>query len=186
MRNSWDADDIVSRKARVEAILQGVGYSLIHFRRSLLSRIFIVKKTGIDRVETHTQWEWIGMSWQVIPEPQKANKPWSPSLTQCHPPPLSILPPPPSTPQTKGVTRDHKWITREAIRRNIRRFFLDYPPLTQPEFNVPTDASLTELYRAYYGASSSPVRFIKAVNSVAASNVKADSVRQLRWILCGR
>ncbi|XP_037789699.1 von Willebrand factor A domain-containing protein 7-like [Penaeus monodon] len=83
--------------------------------------------------------------------------------------------------QTKGVTRDHKWITREAIRRNIRRFFLDYPPLTQPEFNVPTDASLTELYRAYYGASSSPVRFIKAVNSVAASNVKADSVRQLRY-----
>ncbi|XP_063592197.1 von Willebrand factor A domain-containing protein 7-like [Penaeus indicus] len=83
--------------------------------------------------------------------------------------------------QTNGVTRDHKWITREAIRRNIRRFFLDYPPLTQPNFNVPTDASLTELYRAYYGASSSPVRFIKAVNSVAASNVKADSVRQLRY-----
>ncbi|XP_027213280.2 von Willebrand factor A domain-containing protein 7 [Penaeus vannamei] len=83
--------------------------------------------------------------------------------------------------QTTGVTRDHKWITREAIRRNIRRFFLDYPPLTQPDFNVPTDASLTELYRAYYGAASSPVRFVKAVNSVAASNVKADSVRKLRY-----
>ncbi|XP_042873279.1 von Willebrand factor A domain-containing protein 7-like [Penaeus japonicus] len=83
--------------------------------------------------------------------------------------------------QTTGVTRDHKWITREAIRRNLRQFFLDYPPLTEPGFNVPTDASLTELYRAYYGVSSSPVRFIKAVNSIAASNVKADSVRQLRF-----
>ncbi|XP_042873286.1 von Willebrand factor A domain-containing protein 7-like [Penaeus japonicus] len=83
--------------------------------------------------------------------------------------------------QTTGVTRDHKWITREAIRRNLRQFFLDYPPASEPGFNVPTDASLTELYHAYYGAAASPARFIKAVNSIAASNVKADSLPQLKY-----
>ncbi|XP_063613332.1 von Willebrand factor A domain-containing protein 7-like [Penaeus indicus] len=83
--------------------------------------------------------------------------------------------------QTTGVTRDHKWITREAIRRNLRQFFLDYPPASLPGFNVPTDASLTELYHAYYGAAASPARFIKAVNSIAASNVKADSLPQLKY-----
>ncbi|XP_071525808.1 von Willebrand factor A domain-containing protein 7-like [Panulirus ornatus] len=82
--------------------------------------------------------------------------------------------------QTVGVTRDHKWITREAIRVNIRRFFLDNPPPSQPNFNVPTTASLTQLYHAYYGAASSPARFIKAVNSIAAANVKADSATQVR------
>ncbi|XP_063860185.1 von Willebrand factor A domain-containing protein 7-like [Scylla paramamosain] len=83
--------------------------------------------------------------------------------------------------QTAEVTRDHKWITREAIRRNIRRFFLHNPPPTQPGFTVPTDASLSQLYHAYYGASASPARFINAVNSIAASNVRADSARQLRY-----
>ncbi|MPC24810.1 von Willebrand factor A domain-containing protein 7 [Portunus trituberculatus] len=83
--------------------------------------------------------------------------------------------------QTTEVTRDHKWITREAIRRNIRRFFLDNPPPSQPGFTVPTDASLSQLYHAYYGASASPARFINAVNSIAASNVRADSARQLRY-----
>lgn len=82
--------------------------------------------------------------------------------------------------QTVGVTRDHKWITREAIRRNIRRFFLDSPPPEQSDFNVPTDASLSELYQAYYGDYASPARFINAVNSIAAANVRADSARQLR------
>lgn len=83
--------------------------------------------------------------------------------------------------QTVGVTRDHKWITREAIRRNIRRFFLDNPPPEQSDFNVPTDASLSELYHVYYGAYASPARFINAVNSIAAANVRADSARQLRY-----
>ncbi|CAL4124402.1 unnamed protein product, partial [Meganyctiphanes norvegica] len=83
--------------------------------------------------------------------------------------------------QMVGETRDHKWITREGIRRNIRNFFLNYPPPGQPDFSVSTKASLTELYHAYYGEAASPTRFIKAVNSIAASNVRADSARQLRY-----
>ncbi|ROT70713.1 putative von Willebrand factor A domain-containing protein 7 [Penaeus vannamei] len=46
---------------------------------------------------------------------------------------------------------------------------------------TPTTTTLTELYHAYYGSTSSPTRFIKAVNSIAASNVKADSSAQLRY-----
>ncbi|KAG7160513.1 von Willebrand factor A domain-containing protein 7-like 1 [Homarus americanus] len=82
--------------------------------------------------------------------------------------------------QTEGVTRDHKWITREAIRRNLRQFFMDNPPLSEPDFYVPPTATLTELYHAYYGTASSSARFIKAVNSITAANVKADSATQLR------
>ncbi|XP_042877878.1 von Willebrand factor A domain-containing protein 7-like [Penaeus japonicus] len=81
--------------------------------------------------------------------------------------------------QMAGETRDHEWLTREAIRRNIRRFFLAHPP--RPDFFVPAEATLTELYHAFYGSSSSPTRFIKAVNSIAAANVKADSSAQLRY-----
>ncbi|XP_063588366.1 von Willebrand factor A domain-containing protein 7-like isoform X2 [Penaeus indicus] len=81
--------------------------------------------------------------------------------------------------QMKGETRDHEWLTREAIRRNIRRFFMAHPP--RPDFFVPYEATLTELYHAYYGSTSSPTRFIKAVNSIAASNVRADSSAQLRY-----
>ncbi|XP_066988302.1 uncharacterized protein [Macrobrachium rosenbergii] len=83
--------------------------------------------------------------------------------------------------ETKGVTRDHKWITREAIRRNLRQFFIDYPPADKPEFVVPESASLTELYHAYYGSSASPARFIRAVNTIAESNVHADSSKSLRY-----
>ncbi|XP_037789385.1 von Willebrand factor A domain-containing protein 7-like [Penaeus monodon] len=81
--------------------------------------------------------------------------------------------------QMQGETRDHEWLTREAIRRNIRRFFMANPP--RPDFFVPYEATLTELYHAYYGSTSSPTRFIKAVNSIAAANVKADSSAQLRY-----
>ncbi|XP_064098255.1 von Willebrand factor A domain-containing protein 7-like [Macrobrachium nipponense] len=83
--------------------------------------------------------------------------------------------------ETKGITRDHKWITREAIRRNLRQFFIDYPPADKPEFVVPESASLTELYHAYYGSSASPARFIRAVNTIAESNVHADSSTTLRY-----
>ncbi|XP_066988330.1 uncharacterized protein [Macrobrachium rosenbergii] len=83
--------------------------------------------------------------------------------------------------QTTGVTRDHKWITREAVRRNIRQFFVDFPPPSKPDFNVPAAASLTELFHAYYGEEVSAARFIRAVNSIAAANVKADSASQFRY-----
>ncbi|XP_042211952.1 von Willebrand factor A domain-containing protein 7-like [Homarus americanus] len=79
----------------------------------------------------------------------------------------------------EGETRDHEWITREAIRRNIRDFFLKYPPA--PDFVVSENATLTELFHSYYGPTSSPTRFIKAVNSIAAANVKADSLQQYRY-----
>lgn len=83
--------------------------------------------------------------------------------------------------QTTEETRDHKWITREAIRRNIRQFFLDFPPPSQPEFNIPGKATLTQIYHAYYGDHTSPARFINAVNTIAASNVNADSAAHLRY-----
>ncbi|XP_068237397.1 von Willebrand factor A domain-containing protein 7-like [Palaemon carinicauda] len=83
--------------------------------------------------------------------------------------------------ETTGLTRDHKWITREAIRRNLRQFFINYPPPEKPEFIVPESASLTELYHAYYGAQASPARFIRAVNTIAESNVHADSSKSLRY-----
>ncbi|XP_068232515.1 von Willebrand factor A domain-containing protein 7-like [Palaemon carinicauda] len=83
--------------------------------------------------------------------------------------------------QTTGITRDHKWITREAVRRNIRQFFIDFPPPSKPDFNIPTTASLTELFHAYYGDEVSAARFIRAVNSIAAANVKGDSASQFRY-----
>ncbi|KAK4307782.1 hypothetical protein Pmani_020476 [Petrolisthes manimaculis] len=79
-----------------------------------------------------------------------------------------------------GVTRDHEWITREGIRRNIRQFFLDHPPENNPSIYLPTDASLTQLFHVYYGDTASPTRFIKAVNSIAMANVKTDSSHQYR------
>ncbi|KAK3858686.1 hypothetical protein Pcinc_035140 [Petrolisthes cinctipes] len=80
-----------------------------------------------------------------------------------------------------GPTRDHEWITREGIRRNIRQFFLDYPPSDNPSIHLPIDASLTQLFHAYYGNTASPTRFIKAVNSIAMANVKTDSSQQYRY-----
>ncbi|KAK4293733.1 hypothetical protein Pmani_033592 [Petrolisthes manimaculis] len=80
-----------------------------------------------------------------------------------------------------GATRDHEWITREGIRRNIRQFFLDHPPEDNPSIYLPTDASLTQLFHAYYGDTASPTRFIKAVNSIAMANVKTDSSHQYRY-----
>ncbi|XP_076061138.1 von Willebrand factor A domain-containing protein 7-like [Oratosquilla oratoria] len=83
--------------------------------------------------------------------------------------------------QMMGPTSNHKAITREAVRRNIRKFFLRNPPVGVPDFNIPTTASLEEIYRAYYGPRSSPVRFIKAVNSIASANVLFDSMDQFRF-----
>ncbi|XP_076061129.1 uncharacterized protein LOC143036957 [Oratosquilla oratoria] len=83
--------------------------------------------------------------------------------------------------QMTGPTSNHKAITREAIRRNIRNFFLKNPPTGEPSFNIPTTASLEEIYQTYYGPRSSPVRFIKAVNSIASANVLFDSMDQFRF-----
>nr|XP_045594468.1 von Willebrand factor A domain-containing protein 7-like isoform X1 [Procambarus clarkii] len=83
--------------------------------------------------------------------------------------------------QATEVTRDHEWITREAVRRNIRDFFLAYPPGGRPDFLLPADATLTELFHTYYGETASPTRFIKAVNSIVAANVQADSLPQYRF-----
>ena len=53
-------------------------------------------------------------------------------------------------------------ITREALRREVRRLFLEDPPAEiEGVFELPEDATLTELYRAYYGKDSSPTRFYK-------------------------
>lgn len=83
--------------------------------------------------------------------------------------------------EAAGVTRDHEWITREAIRQNIRAFFLAYPPGGRPDFFLPEDATLTQLFHAYYGDISSPTRFIKAVNSIVDANIQADSSSQYRY-----
>ncbi|XP_050738673.1 von Willebrand factor A domain-containing protein 7-like [Eriocheir sinensis] len=83
--------------------------------------------------------------------------------------------------EIKGENRDHEWITNEGIRRNIRQFFLTYPPPTNPDLTLPEDASLSELFHLYYGSKASPTRFIKAVNSIAMANVNSDSSQQLRY-----
>ncbi|XP_071536581.1 von Willebrand factor A domain-containing protein 7-like [Panulirus ornatus] len=83
--------------------------------------------------------------------------------------------------EVEGESRDHEWITREGIRQNILAFFRANPPGGKPDFVVPDDSTLTQLFHAYYGPSSSPTRFIKAVNSIAAANVQADSSPQLRY-----
>ncbi|KAK7087105.1 hypothetical protein SK128_001406 [Halocaridina rubra] len=84
--------------------------------------------------------------------------------------------------QASGETRDHEWITREGIRRSIRKFFIaNPPPDSPPDFFLPEDATLSEIYHGYYGETMSPTRFIKAVNSIAAANVKTDSAPQTRY-----
>ncbi|XP_068223894.1 LOW QUALITY PROTEIN: uncharacterized protein [Palaemon carinicauda] len=80
-----------------------------------------------------------------------------------------------------GDTWDHKAITREAIRREIRRFFLEVPPPSNETFSIPEDASLSQIFRYYYGATASPARFIKAVNSITWANAMAEAGGQIRF-----
>ncbi|KAG0719672.1 von Willebrand factor A domain-containing protein 7 [Chionoecetes opilio] len=71
--------------------------------------------------------------------------------------------------------------TQEGIRRNIREFFLTYPPPDSPSFYLPEGASLSQLFHLYYGTNASPTRFIKAVNSIAIANINSDSSQQFRY-----
>ncbi|XP_071539179.1 uncharacterized protein [Panulirus ornatus] len=80
-----------------------------------------------------------------------------------------------------GETWDHKAITREALRREVRRFFLESPPPANQTLTIPEDASLSQIFRAYYGPTSSPTRFIKAVNSITWSNAMTEASGQLRF-----
>ncbi|MPC19373.1 von Willebrand factor A domain-containing protein 7 [Portunus trituberculatus] len=75
--------------------------------------------------------------------------------------------------QMVGQTTDHKAITREALRREVRRFFLDVTP-ANASLTIPEDASLSEMFRTVYGSSASPARFIK------------DFYSQSTWIELGR
>ncbi|XP_042891136.1 von Willebrand factor A domain-containing protein 7-like [Penaeus japonicus] len=81
-----------------------------------------------------------------------------------------------------GLSWDHKAITREALRREVRRFFLEFPPpSSNGTFSIPEDATLTQIFRLYYGPTSSPTRFIKAVNSIAWSNAMTEAGGQVRF-----
>ncbi|XP_064083933.1 LOW QUALITY PROTEIN: uncharacterized protein LOC135199706 [Macrobrachium nipponense] len=80
-----------------------------------------------------------------------------------------------------GETWDHKAITREGIRREIRRFFLDLPPPTNDTFSIPEDATLSQIFRYYYGPTASPARFIKAVNSITWANAMTEASGQIRF-----
>ncbi|XP_066942227.1 LOW QUALITY PROTEIN: uncharacterized protein [Macrobrachium rosenbergii] len=80
-----------------------------------------------------------------------------------------------------GETWDHKAITREGIRREIRRFFLDLPPPTNDTFSIPEDATLSQIFRYYYGPTASPARFIKAVNSITWANAMTEAGGQIRF-----
>ncbi|XP_069161847.1 uncharacterized protein [Procambarus clarkii] len=81
-----------------------------------------------------------------------------------------------------GLTWDHKAITREALRREVRRFFMENPPVEDLDaFYIPEDASLTQVFRAVYGPNSSPTRFIKAVNNIAWSNAMTEASGQMRY-----
>ena len=82
--------------------------------------------------------------------------------------------------QASHQYKDHEGITREAIRRNIREVFLTYPPSSNPDLSLPSDASLSQLFHLYYGANASPTRFLKAVNSITTANINSDSSYQLR------
>ncbi|XP_071539177.1 uncharacterized protein [Panulirus ornatus] len=84
--------------------------------------------------------------------------------------------------QMTGDTWDHKAITREALRLEVRRYFLENPPpSSNGSFTIPEDASLSQIFRAYYGPTSSPTRFIKAVNSITWSNAMTEASGQLRY-----
>ncbi|KAK8405077.1 hypothetical protein O3P69_001568 [Scylla paramamosain] len=85
------------------------------------------------------------------------------------------------THQASDKYRDHEWITQEGIRRNIREFFLAFPPPSNPSLHLPEDATLSQLFHLYYGSTASPTRFIKAVNSIAMSNINTDSSYKLRY-----
>ena len=56
----------------------------------------------------------------------------------------------------------HQAITREALRREVRRFFLDVTP-ANASLTIPEDASLSQMFRIVYGSSASPARFIKVL-----------------------
>ncbi|KAG0711995.1 von Willebrand factor A domain-containing protein 7 [Chionoecetes opilio] len=73
-----------------------------------------------------------------------------------------------------GPTTDHKAITREALRREVRRFFLEVEPANST-LTIPEDASLSQIYRAVYGISASPARFMQAVNDIAWSNAMTEA-----------
>ncbi|KAK7079816.1 hypothetical protein SK128_002465 [Halocaridina rubra] len=60
-----------------------------------------------------------------------------------------------------GDNWDHKAITREAIRKEIRKFFMEVPPVANETLYIPEDATLSQIFRYYYGPTSSPARFIK-------------------------
>lgn len=78
-------------------------------------------------------------------------------------------------------TWDHKAITREALRREVRRFLLESVSGTNVTVIIPEDASLTQIFRAYYGPTASPTRFIKAVNSITWSNAMTEAAGHLRF-----
>lgn len=59
-----------------------------------------------------------------------------------------------------NATTHKQAITREALRREVRRFLLEIAP-PNSTVTIPEDASLSEIFRAYYGPSASPARFIK-------------------------
>ncbi|XP_045102438.1 uncharacterized protein LOC123498935 isoform X2 [Portunus trituberculatus] len=71
-------------------------------------------------------------------------------------------------------------ITREALRREVRRFFLDVTP-ANASLTIPEDASLSEMFRTVYGSSASPARFIKAVNDIAWSNAMTEAGSQTKF-----
>ncbi|XP_076041572.1 uncharacterized protein LOC143025573 [Oratosquilla oratoria] len=76
---------------------------------------------------------------------------------------------------------NHKSLTREALRRQVRLFFLDNPPPGNQSFHLPADATLTAMYRAVFGPTSSPTRFIKAINSITTSNAQMDLMPQSKY-----
>ncbi|XP_063870578.1 uncharacterized protein LOC135105872 [Scylla paramamosain] len=80
-----------------------------------------------------------------------------------------------------GITWDHKAITREALRREVRRFLLETVSTTNQTLTIPEDASLVEIFSAYYGPIASPIRFIKAVNSITWSNAMTEAAGHLRF-----
>ncbi|CAL4093811.1 unnamed protein product, partial [Meganyctiphanes norvegica] len=80
-------------------------------------------------------------------------------------------------PEFNTATRvwHHREITREAVRRQVVKYFQDVPSPTGGVYNHRTGMTLEEAYAEYYGAQASPRPFLQAIRDIVDAQAEADA-----------